>query len=331
MPSSAHIRMRNAVRDLLPMGVRRLLRRARTAAQQGRMAVDHKRLAWRAARTAWRPLVRPGEQPFQCNLCGAHGSAAPERLGDREAATCQVCGSSLRHRALVAALQQRLWGEVRPLRTLRRDPRLAGLGMSDVHVYAQWLQRRVGYTNTFFHQAPRLDIQDPDRDFLGRHDFVISSDVLEHVAPPVATAFGNLHGLLKPGGVLAFTVPYAPEGETREYFPELHAFRIEGEGRGRSLLNTTRDGRLEAFDDLCFHGGDGATLEMRIFALPDLLRQLAAAGFRDIQVHDQPQPQWGIVPDSACSLPITAVAGPRTAAAAAPMQYSPASLSDRTS
>ena len=128
----------------------------------------------------------------------------------------------------------------------------------------RWLQRKLAYTNTFFHQPPRLDIQDPDPGFFGRHDFVISSDVLEHVVPPVATAFVNLHRLLKPGGVLAFTVPYAPEGETREHFPELHAFRIEGEGRNRRLLNTTRDGRSQAFGDLCFQArGAGRSLESR--------------------------------------------------------------------
>jgi SAM-dependent methyltransferase len=309
MPPSATTGLRNAVRDLLPMGVRRWLRRARTATHEAQSRIEHQRLALRAARAAWLPLARPGEQPFRCNLCGAHGSAAPARLGDREAATCEVCGSSLRHRALIAALQLRLCGEVRPLRTLARDRRIVGLGMSDVHVYAQWLQRKFAYDNTFFHKAPRLDIQDPGREFLGRHDFVICSDVLEHVAPPVATAFRNLHGLLKPGGMLAFTVPYAREGETCEHFPELHAFRIEGEGPGRRLLNTTRDGRRQAFGDLRFHGGDGDTLEMRIFALPGLLRLLAAAGFRDLQVHDQPLPQWGIVPADGCSLPITAVAG----------------------
>ena len=104
MSLPASIRMRNAVRDLLPMGVRRFLRRARTASQQGRLEIAHQRLALRAARTAWHSLALPGEQRFRCNLCGAHGSAAPERLGDREMATCQVCGSSLRHRALIAAL-----------------------------------------------------------------------------------------------------------------------------------------------------------------------------------------------------------------------------------
>lgn len=320
MPPSATTRLREAVRDLLPMRVRLLLRRTRTAIQQVPGRIEEQRLELRAAIAAWYPLVRSGEQSFRCNLCGARSSAEPARLADREAATCRVCGSSLRHRALIAALQARMCGEVRPLRTLARDRRIAGLGISDVHVYAQWLQRKFAYDNTFFHKAPRLDIQDPGREFLGRHDFVICSDVLEHVAPPVATAFCNLHSLLKPGGMLAFTVPYAREGETCEHFPDLHAFRIEGEGPERRLLNTTRDGRRQVYGDLSFHGGDGETLEMRIFALPDLLRLLAAAGFRDVQVHDQPLPQWGIVPADPCSLPITAVAGRRAVAVAAPVQ-----------
>ena len=267
-------------------------------------------LGVRAALTTPPDRVRPGHVAFRCNICGAWGEAPESLLRQRETPSCRVCGSNQRFRALVAALQDRLLGTVAPLR--RQQPRrdLAGLGMSDASVYAGWLGEKFAYTNTFFHARPFLDIQRPDpRDF-GRLDFIVTSDVLEHVQPPVATAFANLRALLRPGGLLVLTVPYAVDGATVEHYPELHDFRIEGEGAQRRLLNRTRDGRAQAFDGLCFHGGDGATLELRVFALPDLRRLLEAAGFVDIRVHDGARPDWGILPETPCSQPITAIAGP---------------------
>ena len=41
------------------------------------------------------------------------------------------------------------------------------------------------------------------------------------------------------------------------------------------MINTTREGRIEEFEDLIFHGGEGETLEKRVFSLPDLLDELA--------------------------------------------------------
>ena len=278
------------------------------AARIARAGLRHRVTAMHAT-LAFRPRNAPaGGRLFQCNICGAHSSAPDALLRDREAPTCHVCSSSQRYRALIAALQSRLTGEVVPLRRMRPRTDLVGLGMSDAGVYAEWLARRFRYTNTFFHTTPYLDIQHPDPRYLGRQDFVVSSDVMEHVVPPVADAFVHLRALLKPGGVLALTVPYGVHGPTVEHFPELDDFRIED--GGRRLVNRTLDGREQVFEHVCFHGGDGATLEMRVFALPDLLRLLEAAGFTDIRVHDEALPSWGILVDTPCSLPITAIARP---------------------
>ena len=54
-------------------------------------------------------------------------------------------------------------------------------------------------------------------------DFVISSDVLEHVAPPYERALSNLLRLLKPGGLLVLTVPLKPEA--RQTSTSLRAHR----------------------------------------------------------------------------------------------------------
>lgn len=181
--------------------------------------------------------------------------------------------------------------------------------MSDAGVYATALQRKFGYINTFFHQHPLLDIRAPAAGYLRRFDFVVSSDVLEHVDGPCQRALRNLHALLKPGGLLVLTVPYGFQDATIEHYPELHDYRIEGEGNERILVNVTEDGREQRFTNLSFHGGDGSTLELRYYAFDDLVRGLLEAGFMDIRLHDQDHPQWGIIHKDRCHLPITAKAG----------------------
>ena len=167
--------------------------------------------------------------------------------------------------------------------------------MSDDDCYAKLLAVKFGYTNTFYHCEPLLDITRPAPHWLGIHDFVITSDVFEHVPPPIQTAFDNLYALLKPGGVVVFSVPFSLESETREHYPDLHQFSLRQEGDADWVLeNVTCDGRREQFRDLVFHGGPGSTLEMRLFSLAALQRHFAAAGFVDLRVHDEPYFEHGI-------------------------------------
>ena len=100
-------------------------------------------------------------------------------------------------------------------------PDIIGLGMSDWDGYASVLAQKFSYQNTYYHQEPRLDIRDIDPKLEGTMDFVISSDVFEHVPPPVSMAFENARRLLKPNGILVFSTPYSKETETVEHFPEL--------------------------------------------------------------------------------------------------------------
>ncbi|GLQ87117.1 hypothetical protein GCM10007898_06830 [Dyella flagellata] len=180
--------------------------------------------------------------------------------------------------------------------------------MSDAGVYAFALQRKFDYLNTFYHIEPMLDIRSPARHYLGQFDFVVSSDVLEHVEGSTDRTLANLRALLKTGGILALTVPYGFHETTIEHYPDLHQFRIEGEGAGRVLVNVTKDGREQRFTNLCFHGGDGSTLELRIYSYPDLVRQLGEAGFTDIRLHAADHPEWGIIHRTKLGLPITAKA-----------------------
>lgn len=82
--------------------------------------------------------------------------------------------------------------------------------------------------------------------------------------------------------------------ETVEHFPSLHTYTIVQLGGVPVLVNRRRDGALEVFEDLGFHGGDGETLEMRVFSFPDILRRLAEAGFVDIEVIDGPVTHFGL-------------------------------------
>lgn len=247
------------------------------------------------------------EVRFQCNICGRHCSA-PRASLDRETSSCDGCGSTLRMRAVMALLSRELFGRVLPIDAFPREPRLRGIGLSDWDEYARRLARVADYTNTWYHQPPRLDITDVGDDLAGSCDFLVSTDVFEHVAPPVSLAFAGARRLLKPGGVLVLTVPYALEfSHTLEHFPELHRWALEAGGPGGwRLRNTRRDGVEEVFEDLVFHGGPGTTLEMRLFSRDSLLAELHAAGFRDVRIAGEDIPEAGVHWPCTWSLPVLA-------------------------
>jgi SAM-dependent methyltransferase len=252
----------------------------------------------------------PGSLKFICNICGNPNSTLLSEVESREQISCSCCGSTLRFRSVVAALQDRLGkGIETPLSNIKADKTIKGLGMSDASIYAEKLADKYDYTNSFYHTEPFLDITKPPIDCLGAFDFIVSSDVMEHVAPPVHKAFENLRALLKPGGVLILSVPYSLEENTIEHFPNLHDYKIDGAGANRVLRNLTIAGQAEAFSDLVFHGGDGSTLEMRSFSQNSLIRTLENAGFVDIKIQGDNYPAVGIVNRFLVSLTISARAG----------------------
>ncbi len=257
-----------------------------------------------AARIDGLSTVQAGELRFRCNICGRMARAEVSHL-TREEPTCR-CGSSVRLRSLVHLLTTALFGEslAIPDIPLRKD--LTGVDMSGAATYAGRLARRLGYINTFLHQEPRLDILAPADQWLSQCDFVISSDVFEHVLPPVAAAFDNTLQLLKPGGVFVFTVPWIKTGPTVEHFPALHDYHLEQRGETRILVNRTVDGLRQEFNNPVFHGGEGQTLEMRVFSESGILGNLAEAGFCDIRIHGTACPTFGIIWQQPWSLPMTA-------------------------
>lgn len=187
---------------------------------------------------------------------------------------------------------------------------LRGIGTSDENWYANRLAEKFDYRNTFYDREPRFDIANPPEEEFGKYDFLISSEVFEHVPPPVEAAFSNAFRLLKPTGVLVLTVPYSIEPSPTEHFPGLHQFGLVQLGGRTVLVNRTRSGELQVFDNVVFHGGRGSTVEMREFTEESLKALLARAGFSDIRIYSGDYEPFGIVRSEAWSLPIAARQGP---------------------
>lgn len=228
------------------------------------------------------------EIEYRCNICGGKNQLESRKF-HRELALCEKCGANARFRGIIHVLAGFLGNAGRgPLREWPRRTNIFGIGMSDWPGYATLLMEKFSYENTFYDRPPQLDIQNPTEAQLGKYDFVISSDVFEHVLPPLQQGFDNLLALLKPGGALVFSVPYTRSLETMEHYPGLHEYEILDFRGGKILVNRNEAGALEVYDNPVFHGGEGATLEMRLFCEADVLNRLARAGFTDILVHDQP-------------------------------------------
>jgi len=226
---------------------------------------------------------------FTCNICN---SPCRAEILDRELPSCERCGSNVRFRWIVHTLSVELFGESMPLAKFPKRRNVRGFGMSDPGPIAEVLRKRFDYWNTYYHQEPRFDITSEHTE--GAYDFIVASEVFEHVQPPVERAFANLARLLKPEGFVIFSTPWETEGDTIEHFPDLHDWELIRLKSGAVLVNRTAAGILETFEELNFHGGPGATLEMRVFSKAGLLASCGAAGFGGIAMAED-YPEFGIV------------------------------------
>ena len=245
-------------------------------------------------RPAGAPATSADYIEFQCNICGLENRLERSRF-DRERRSCERCHSSVRTRSIVHLLSMELFGESLTIDDFPKSEHIIGIGLSDWKGYADALAKKFAYVNTFYHKSPKFDICNP-KDF-GPVDFLIASEVFEHVAPPVHNAFTGSHATLKDGGVLILTAPFTNKpGRTIEHFPELHDYKLARRMfGGYKLVNTTADGRRQVFRNLKFHGGEGQSLEMRIFSRDDILGHLRTAGFTRVDVRDEDCPERGIL------------------------------------
>lgn len=234
---------------------------------------------------------------FSCNICGKESVSPLSVIKHREAQSCYHCGSNRRFRTIIAALSNELLGEIIPLPDFKESKQIFGIGLSDSDIYANPLSRIFSYENMYYHKNPRLDITTISKYFHNTADFIIASDVFEHIPPPIDIAFVNLHKILKNGGVCVFSVPYKNQGTTEEHFGELFDYKIITKKGKKVLINKTLQGDVQNFEKLRFHGGPGATLEMRLFSKPSLIKNIKKAGFTNIKLYNYAIPEFGILLD----------------------------------
>lgn len=243
---------------------------------------------------------------FVCNVCGADVRGCAVNSIDRECPSCSRCHSTVRFRSVVHLISLVLFNTSMPLPDFPTRKGIVGLGMSDWDGYALPLAQKVSYSNTFLHCAPFYDVSKGDETRNCTCDFVISTEVFEHVMPPVKRAFVNTFDLLRSGGHLILTVPWTTESETDEHFQNLNDYRIVSFGDEFVMVNRTRDRAYELHTDLVFHGGPGETLEMRVFSRDGLVRNLEEVGFSNVRIFASDYPEFGIIHKHPWSLPILA-------------------------
>mgnify|MGYP000902038237 CR=1 FL=1 len=242
---------------------------------------------------------------FTCNICGIQ-NRTPQSAFGRETKSCTGCGSTVRTRAIIYMLARELFGAAIPLPDFPTVKGIQGIGISDSADYADRLPAKLQYRNTHYHKPPQFDVVNPPESEWGQYDFLIASEVFEHVAPPVDRAFHNAFRLLKPHGVFLFTVPYTLHRDTTEHFPDLHDYGLAQLKDRTVLVNRTREGELQTFDDLVFHGGHGSTLEIRCFTEAGLREQFRNAGFSSVEVYGENYPPFGVLHSETWSLPMAA-------------------------
>ena len=126
-------------------------------------------------------------------------------------------------------------------------------------------------------------------------------------------------------------MPSVIADQTDEHYPDLHQYSVIELAGEHVLINRRKDRTLEIHDNLVFHGGIGATLEMRLFAQADLIRKLRGAGFSEVVLQMEPVERFGIVFEGPQSRPLVArkLPYPKISAPAIPVKSETASRAER--
>ena len=144
--------------------------------------------------------------------------------------------------------------------------------------------------NTRLHRFPRLDLLNLSNATVGAFEFALCSDVLEHVQPPYRRGLEGLLTILKPGGFTVISVPVSGHAATIENYPNLARFTILASGY---VEWTDEMGMRHHESNPVFHGGDGLTLEFRIFSASEIMAALIEVGFESV-VELIPRPDLGV-------------------------------------
>ena len=221
---------------------------------------------------------------------------------------CTFCRSSVRTRSLLYVLSLELFGVPLTLPDFPVLKALRGLGLTDSEYYAQYLTRSFDYRNTYYDREPRLDIAACEEHPAGTLDFITSSEVFEHVRPPLEATIRNAHRLLGPRGVLVFTTPWGLDvgPPSMEHFPALFDFGLAQLAGGPILVNRTAQGKIELFENLIFHIGLTPALELRRVTAKELRRMFAEAGYTELRFYTEEYPPFGIRYPEPWSMPLAA-------------------------
>lgn len=239
---------------------------------------------------------------FLCNICGFENHISSNIDMSTPGPLCAKCKSSVRFRLIAFAFSKEIMnGDGFIPKTIDND--YVGIGLSDSAPLAKGFERFHGYTNTFFHKEPRLDITKDTLRYKNL-DYIISSDVFEHTKPPALAPFCTASKMLRAGGKLLLSVPM--QKSYVEHFPNLNNFEIIETGNGYILANATTSGNLELFSNLRFHGGPGSTLEMRVHSRESVDEALSFAGFRAWKEINPDHALYGIFPLTGLSTVIVA-------------------------
>jgi hypothetical protein len=168
-------------------------------------------------------------------------------------------------------------GSVASVAAAPKDWSRIGIGLDEHESIFATFPTRWRFINTHLEGFPRLDLRSLEPTQRGSAEFVICSDVLEHVLPPASDAAVGLRELLKPQGFAVVSVPTgAFEGETKEWYPDLA--KINALSRDEFEW-VDGDGDLRRDTHPTFHGGTGLTLEFRVFTDASIRALLESVGF----------------------------------------------------
>lgn len=191
------------------------------------------RISQRLNRENWKLRSQYSSQRLHCPICGSEGTMffdMPDRklradhgIGIlRETLNCKSCGSTMRHRTMAVTLlkvvnQRTRWqlGTIQQLADATWDFRI--LDTDSFSPIAVRLKHNRNYTTSEYMPAQAFGAEVAERLFNvdlqricfadGSFDYVMSSDVMEHV-PDDQSAHREIHRCLKAGGAYLFTVPY---------------------------------------------------------------------------------------------------------------------------
>jgi len=222
------------------------------------------------------PLRRVRQTLFTCVVCGRTSRSG---LPGRESMQCHRCGATWRARAMVLGVLQSLSYSNTALRNVREDWSIRGLGTSDDIKIAKQLVNKFDYVNTYYHKGPKLDLTDVDPQWRECAQFVICSDVLEHVPPPTHFAIEGLYSVVASGGAAIISIPYTTADTTIEFYPKLERDEVQG----NQVIWHDSNGVQHFDDNPEFHGGAGQTLAFRVWSLAKFEEALLRAGFSSVE------------------------------------------------